>query len=72
MTPRSPEEVSAALREELEAIKSPYPEPCLKGRCWSPMACNAFGYCRERNFAADGDPGPSGVFTMDDYRRASR
>lgn len=26
-------------------------EPCLKGRCYSPVACNAFGYCRERNFA---------------------
>lgn len=25
------------------------PEPCLKGRCRSPVACNGFGYCRERN-----------------------
>lgn len=29
---------------------SPYPEPCLKGRCYSPTACSGFGYCRERNF----------------------
>lgn len=27
------------------------PEPCLSGRCYSPVACNGFGYCRERNFA---------------------
>ncbi len=25
------------------------PEPCLEERCWSPVACGAFGYCRERN-----------------------
>ena len=29
------------------------PEPCLSshatGRCYSPMACGAFGYCRDRN-----------------------
>lgn len=25
------------------------PEPCLKGRCYSPTACNGWGYCRERN-----------------------
>ena len=26
------------------------PEPCFNNeRCWSPIACNAFGYCRERN-----------------------
>lgn len=25
------------------------PEPCLKGRCFSPSACNDWGYCRERN-----------------------
>lgn len=23
---------------------------CLSGRCYSPMACGGFGYCRERNF----------------------
>lgn len=22
---------------------------CEKGRCWSPLACSAFGYCREIN-----------------------
>lgn len=25
------------------------PEPCLKGRCFSPTSCNDWGYCRERN-----------------------
>lgn len=25
------------------------PEPCLNGRCFSPMACADWGYCRERN-----------------------
>lgn len=25
------------------------PEPCIKGRCFSPTACNGWGYCRERN-----------------------
>lgn len=30
------------------------PEPChwglaTKGRCYSPVACGAFGYCRDRN-----------------------
>lgn len=24
-------------------------EQCLKGRCYSPVACEGFGYCRERN-----------------------
>lgn len=28
------------------------PEPCLSGRCYSPLACNGFGYCRQRNFLA--------------------
>lgn len=22
---------------------------CLKDRCWSPVACGGFGYCRDRN-----------------------
>lgn len=22
---------------------------CQKGRCFSPVACGGFGYCRERN-----------------------
>lgn len=26
--------------------------PCLKERCYSPIACNAFGYCREQHFEA--------------------
>lgn len=25
------------------------PEPCIKDRCYSPVACNGWGYCRERN-----------------------
>ena len=25
------------------------PEPCIEGRCFSPVACNGWGYCRERN-----------------------
>lgn len=25
------------------------PEPCLKDQCRSPLACDAWGYCRERN-----------------------
>lgn len=25
------------------------PEPCIKHRCYSPTACNGWGYCRERN-----------------------
>lgn len=34
------------------------PEPCLNGYCRSPIACNAFGYCRQRNFrmAEIGEP----------------
>lgn len=22
---------------------------CVSGRCWSPIACSSFGYCRETN-----------------------
>ncbi len=25
------------------------PEPCVEGRCYSPTACNGWGYCRKRN-----------------------
>jgi len=25
------------------------PEPCISGRCYSPIACGGFGYCRDRN-----------------------
>lgn len=25
------------------------PEPCTGRRCYSPTACNGWGYCRERN-----------------------
>jgi hypothetical protein len=29
------------------------PEPCITsfktGRCYSPLACSGFGYCRDRN-----------------------
>lgn len=25
------------------------PEKCLKTRCFSPLACEGWGYCRERN-----------------------
>jgi hypothetical protein len=28
---------------------------CQKERCYSPIACGAFGYCRELNFVARGD-----------------
>jgi hypothetical protein len=31
-------------------------EACLKGRCWSPVACDSFGYCRERNMAGKHTP----------------
>jgi hypothetical protein len=27
------------------------PEPCLERRCYSPLACEGFGYCRTRNSA---------------------
>ena len=30
------------------------PEPCLDGQCRYPLACEGFGYCRERN--AEGVP----------------
>ena len=26
--------------------------PCLADRCWSPIACEAFGYCRWKNFSS--------------------
>jgi hypothetical protein len=26
------------------------PESCLDGHCWSPVACEGWGYCRHRNF----------------------
>lgn len=29
------------------------PEPCLKDRCRSPIACGGWGYCRERNVSSD-------------------
>jgi len=31
------------------------PEPCLKGRCYSPVACNGWGYCRERNYLTEAE-----------------
>jgi len=37
---------------EASAPVPPPPEKCLKGYCRSPVACNAFGYCRERNMAS--------------------
>lgn len=33
-----------------------YPEPCLKDQCRSPVACEGFGYCRERNAGDAGAP----------------
>jgi hypothetical protein len=27
-------------------------EQCISYRCWSPVACGGFGYCRLRNFGA--------------------
>lgn len=34
------------------------PEPCLNayGRCFSPIACTGWGYCRERNLTRGGTP----------------
>ena len=37
------------------------PEPCLGERCYSPVACGGFGYCRTRN---DGDCGAPGDATI--------
>lgn len=37
------------LAAKAREIAGPQPEPCLKGRCWSPTACGGWGYCRERN-----------------------
>lgn len=34
------------------------PEPCLSGRCWSPISCGDWGYCRERNMPLKGAPSP--------------
>lgn len=34
------------------------PEPCIRGRCWSPTACNGWGYCRERNLKYPGGRPP--------------
>ncbi len=28
-------------------------ERCLKNRCYSPIACEGWGYCRERNLITD-------------------
>lgn len=38
-----------AARAAISAMR----KPCLSGRCYSPLACSGFGYCRERNFAGD-------------------
>jgi hypothetical protein len=27
---------------------------CLRDYCWSPVACGAWGYCRQRNVDAGG------------------
>lgn len=32
------------------------PEPCISGRCLSPLACSSFGYCRDRNQYHEGEP----------------
>lgn len=29
---------------------------CLGTRCWSPMACSVWGYCRNRHFLPTSDP----------------
>lgn len=29
------------------------PEPCIKQRCYSPTACEGWGFCRERNISED-------------------
>ena len=31
--------------------------PCQKSRCFSPVACGGFGYCRELNFSDETGPG---------------
>lgn len=37
----------------------PIPPNCTTDRCFSPVACTGFGYCRERN--RDGMPTPAQV-----------
>ena len=37
------------LAAKAREIAAPQPELCLKGRCFSPIACGGWGYCRERN-----------------------
>jgi len=40
-------------RAELPRSRSLVPyaaRACVKGQCHSPLACSAFGYCRELNF----------------------
>lgn len=34
-------------REAADVPRSP--EPCFGGRCWSPVACECHGYCRNRS-----------------------
>jgi len=40
---------------------------CTEGRCYSPVACNGFGYCRQRN--KDGLPSEE---TAAEWRREDR
>lgn len=44
---------------------SPYPEPCLNDQCRSPVACNGFGFCRQRVIDFPGIPSPQ---QMDRWR----
>lgn len=34
----------------VEVTGQDLPEPCLTGRCWSPLSCKGWGYCRHRNY----------------------
>lgn len=49
MEPGAAEEIARAMN--IAGPPPPAIEPCISGRCFAPAACNAFGYCRERNFA---------------------
>ncbi len=42
-----------AIAASNAALRKVRPEPCLKDRCRSPVACEGWGYCRERNLMTD-------------------
>ncbi len=43
----------STLLSKLERSESGSRELCLKARCYSPVACGGWGYCRERNLPTD-------------------